>query len=151
MTASNSHLTLHPWATAQATASAVRLAVFVSEQGISESDEWDDVDALAMHAVCLVKEQSVATGRVWCDAASPSIAHIGRLAVLASQRGHGLGRMVLQALMQQAREWRCISVVLHAQTSALGFYEAQGFVAQGDPFDEVGIAHVLMRCQLQDA
>jgi len=150
VTASNSLLSLQPWATAQATARAVRLAVFVSEQGIPESEEWDDVDALALHAVCLVQDQAVATGRVWCDAAMPFNAHIGRLAVLRQQRGRGLGRLVLQALMQQARDWRCTSVVLHAQTKALGFYEAQGFVSEGHPFDEVGIAHVLMRCQLQE-
>jgi predicted GNAT family N-acyltransferase len=144
-------LSLQTWATAQAAASAVRLAVFVSEQGIPEAEEWDATDAVALHAVCLAQGQALATGRVWRDAARPDtahIAHIGRLAVLASQRGRGIGRMVLQALMQQAREWQCSSVVLHAQTSALGFYEAQGFVAEGECFDEVGIAHVRMRCAL---
>lgn len=148
MTAQAICLSLQPWATAQATASAVRLAVFVSEQGIPEAEEWDEVDALALHAVCLQQNQALATGRVWCDASSPDVAHIGRLAVLAPQRGRGLGRMVLQALMAQAKQWSCASVVLHAQTTALGFYEVQGFVVEGEPFDEVGIAHVCMRCHL---
>jgi predicted GNAT family N-acyltransferase len=34
---------------------------------------------------------------------------------------------------------------LHAQRSAEGFYKRQGFVVDGEPFDEVGIAHIEMR------
>ncbi len=34
--------------------------------------------------------------------------------------------------------------MLNAQTHARGFYEAQGFVVEGDEFIEAGIAHVAM-------
>jgi predicted GNAT family N-acyltransferase len=39
-------------------------------------------------------------------------------------------------------------VRLHAQRSAEAFYRRQGFVVHGEPFDEVGIAHIEMRRQL---
>jgi predicted GNAT family N-acyltransferase len=37
---------------------------------------------------------------------------------------------------------------LSAQRTAEGFYAAHGFVAMGEPFDEVGIPHVEMRLSL---
>jgi predicted GNAT family N-acyltransferase len=39
-------------------------------------------------------------------------------------------------------------VLLHAQTSAAGFYTHCGFFARGDPFDEAGIAHLEMALAL---
>ena len=45
----------------------------------------------------------------------------------------------------QAQQRGHPEVYLHAQTRALEFYERQGFVAEGDEFDEAGIPHRLMR------
>jgi predicted GNAT family N-acyltransferase len=39
-------------------------------------------------------------------------------------------------------------VVLNAQVSATPFYAHHGFVAEGDEFDEAGIAHRAMRLAL---
>jgi predicted GNAT family N-acyltransferase len=35
-------------------------------------------------------------------------------------------------------------VMLYAQRSAEGFYQRLGFAPRGQPFDEVGIAHIEM-------
>jgi predicted GNAT family N-acyltransferase len=55
-----------------------------------------------------------------------------------------VGRRVLDALMQAARERGDTEVLLHAQTSAAAFYERAGFVPRGPAFEEAGIAHVEM-------
>jgi predicted GNAT family N-acyltransferase len=54
----------------------------------------------------------------------------------------------MQALVQQASTRGDREVRLHAQRSAEGFYARQGFVSHGEPFDEVGIAHIEMRMRL---
>ena len=49
-------------------AKAVRTAVFVEEQGYSLSEEFDDFDYYAWHAVIYYEEDApIATGRVYLD------------------------------------------------------------------------------------
>jgi predicted GNAT family N-acyltransferase len=47
-------------------------------------------------------------------------------------------------LLREARRRSNKEVRLSAQLTAEKFYAAQGFVVVGEPFDEVGIAHVEM-------
>jgi predicted GNAT family N-acyltransferase len=55
----------------------------------------------------------------------------------------------LELLVQAARERGDHEVRLYAQRSAEVFYKRQGFAAYGEPFDEVGIAHIAMRRNLK--
>jgi predicted GNAT family N-acyltransferase len=59
-------------------------------------------------------------------------------------RGSGVGRQVLDALLQAARERGDHEVLLHAQLSAVNFYVRAGFTTQGDTFEEAGIGHIEM-------
>ncbi len=140
-------LHLLPWAQAQAWAESVRRQVFIEEQQIDEADEWDSQDPQALHAILLdATGTPLATGRMFPDSQHASTALIGRMAVVRGMRGRGLGKQVLQALMQAAKQAGYTQVKLHAQTSAQAFYAAQGFLAEGDVYDEVGIAHINMCC-----
>lgn len=135
------------WHELGAQARRVREAVFVHEQGISRQDEWDDADARATHAVVLNPQGiPVATGRLLLDADGQ--AHIGRMAVLKAWRGQGLGLKIMRALEQAARQQGRDSIVLSAQCSAQKFYERQAYRPEGEVYEEVGIAHVLMRKRL---
>lgn len=124
---------------------AVRIAVFVDEQGISRSDELDDFDASAAHCVGYVEGEPVAAGRLLLFAGH---AKVGRMAVLASHRGTGLGARVLDALEREGVARGVRHFKLSAQLSARGFYERCGYTAQGDVYDEVGIPHVAMEKRL---
>ena len=59
-------------------------------------------------------------------------------------RGSGLGRDVLDALMNVARQRGDTSVLLHAQCSSQGFYERLGFTTRGERYAEAGIDHIDM-------
>ncbi|MNY66265.1 hypothetical protein D3C86_2036590 [compost metagenome] len=48
---------------------------------------------------------------------------------------------MLQALTDAARARGEREVMLHAQSSAIGFYERLGWQRRGEPFEEAGIAH----------
>ena len=128
------------WDVLGSEASAIRQAVFVAEQMIPAALEWDAGDAHCTHAVARNRlGLALATGRLLAPA--PGVAQIGRMAVQASMRGSGIGRAVLDALVQAAQARGDHEVLLHAQTSAEGFYRRAGFSPRGAVFDEAGIAH----------
>ena len=124
-------------------ASVLRQQVFVSEQKIAAELEWDAADAVCLHAVAYNRlGVPLATGRLLDHV--PGVAKIGRMAVQAPMRGSGVGRAVLDALLQAARARGDREVLLHAQTSAAAFYRRAGFVPQGPAFEEAGMPHQAM-------
>ena len=132
------------WSTLKDKAQPVRTQVFVQEQGIDAKDEWDSADADAVHAVVTNRfGHPLGTARLLKK--SPGVAQIGRMAVVRVMRGSGLGGQLLNALVDIAKARGDKEVLLHAQTSAQAFYAREGFVPVGEPFDEVGIAHIEMR------
>lgn len=140
------------WDEVASSARAVRLAVFVHEQQIAEEEEWDADDALAIHAVVSnLAGMPLATGRLIHQGMPEHHAKIGRMAVLRSTRGIGLGDMVLLALIEQAHARGIQHISLHAQVSAKAFYARHGFEAVGDEFDEVEIPHQMMTLTLSKA
>ena len=131
------------WNTLGRDAARLRTAVFVREQGIPADVEADALDASARHAVLYNRlGQPVATGRLLQQA--PGVGRIGRMAVDRSVRGAQWGRVLLAALVDAARARGDTQVQLHAQCSAQGFYERAGFTVAGAPYEEAGLAHVLM-------
>jgi predicted GNAT family N-acyltransferase len=136
------------WTLMQTAAQKVRTAVFVEEQGIAPEDEWDADDATALHAVLFdVNAQPLGNARLLQP--STNVAKVGRMAVLKEARGRGYGGRLLHALLLEARRLGHQEVHLSAQRTAEQFYMAHGFAAVGEPFDEVGIAHVKMRLMLK--
>jgi YbgC/YbaW family acyl-CoA thioester hydrolase len=128
------------WTTLQAQAHALRQQVFVEEQKVPAELEWDAADATAVHALARNRlGLALATGRLLQP--EPGVARIGRMAVRADLRGSGVGRAVLQALLDEARRQGLREAVLHAQLTAAGFYRREGFKPRGDVFEEVGIPH----------
>lgn len=118
---------------------AIRIAVFVEEQGVPEDLEWDGQDERSRHVVAVASSGTpIGTGRLLPDA------HIGRLAVLKEWRGQGVGGALLDTLLVLANRTGFGAVQLHAQTHALDFYRKRGFIAQGEEFMEAGIPHFLM-------
>lgn len=126
---------------------SVRIAVFVDEQGISRDIELDEDDATAVHCVAYVDGVPVAAGRlVMADA---GYGKIGRMAVLASHRGAGLGALVLVALEGEGAARGLREFRLSAQLPARGFYDRLGYTADGDVYEEAAIPHIAMVKHIQ--
>jgi predicted GNAT family N-acyltransferase len=123
---------------------AIRITVFVHEQKVPIEVEMDDRDTLCIHALAWVGSTAVATGRIDLEDGGK----IGRIAVLADYRRQGLGKAVMETLEQIARDNGMTEVWLHAQLSALPFYEELGYQAQGEEFYEAGIPHLTMNKSL---
>ncbi|GAB7220321.1 GNAT family N-acetyltransferase [Vibrio comitans] len=120
----------------------VRNTVFTAEQGIDTNLDFDGQDEQAVHALVYDNDEPVATGRMLGDG------HIGRIAVLISHRGKGLGSAIMKALVNEARRRNFPRVYLGAQVHALDFYEKLGFESIGERYDEVGIEHQTMQLSL---
>jgi predicted GNAT family N-acyltransferase len=121
---------------------AVRVAVFVGEQGIPRSEELDDFDASATHCVAYDDaDKPCGAGRLLLF---DEYAKVGRMAVLASHRKLGAGAAVLAALEREAAAHGIAVIKLSAQLHARGFYERCGYTAHGDIYDDVGIPHIDM-------
>lgn len=122
----------------------LRQAVFIVEQQIPADIEFDELDPYCHHYIVRDSQcHAIATARLTADG------KIGRMAVLPQWRQQGVGRSLLHALLDKARGLGLSQVSAHAQVTALGFYEKQGFVRQGEIFMEAGIPHQLIQCLLQ--
>ena len=119
---------------------AIRIAVFVVEQGVPEDMEVDDEDPASRHFLAVKGDGATPIGTVRLTPKGK----ITRLAVDKAQRGQGVGRALLARAIDEAEAAGPRRLYLHAQTHAAGFYEAYGFVAEGEVFDEAGIPHQKM-------
>ena len=118
---------------------ALRRAVFIEEQGVSEAEELDDKDAGAIHLLARRDGRPVGTARILLQG---DTGKIGRVCVLAQARGTGLGAALIRAALDALRDRPGITrAQLGAQTHALGFYEKLGFTAFGPVYDDAGIPH----------
>ncbi len=137
------HLTLGDWASMRGGAETVRYEVFILEQKVPVELEWDEMDALSMHAIVYDTDgKAIATGRLLPDG------HVGRMAVRKGARGKGIGSVVLKALIEEARKRGDLVVRLNAQTHAESFYARYGFIREGEEFMDAGIPHIGMRLAL---
>lgn len=117
----------------------IRHQVFVEEQGVPASIEWDGQDACCLHAIAEDAEgHGIGCGRLLPDG------HIGRLAVRRDWRGRGAGTALLRHLIGLATTTGHRRVELNAQVHAIAFYARQEFTVVGDVFMEAGIAHQAM-------
>ncbi|MFD2369241.1 GNAT family N-acetyltransferase [Brevibacillus sp. GCM10020057] len=128
-----------------ADALSVRRAVFIEEQQVPEELEIDEHDAASsgtIHFVAYDGQTPVGASRLRPYA--PGVGKIERVAVQKTERGTGLGRLIMQAMEEVAREQNYETLKLNAQTHAQRFYEKLGYEPHGDVFDEAGIEHIAM-------
>jgi predicted GNAT family N-acyltransferase len=123
-------------------ARTIRHHVFVEEQGIDESDEFDGTDSDAIHFVAYVDGTPVATARTTVTEAG---IHIQRVATEKAYRNQGYAKQLLAYLLASPMFQDAPMFYLGAQKTAIGFYQRLGFEQYGEPFTEVGIPHVNMR------
>lgn len=127
------------WFTDQATICPIRQRVFIDEQQVPESLEWDGLDNTAIHVL-----GHFAGGPAAGTARLLPTGQIGRLAVLPELRGRGLGRRLLETLLAAADSANMAHVFLHAQLPLVDFYRRYGFEPINTEFMEAGIRHRLM-------
>ncbi len=125
----------------------IRTEVFMQEQHVSATDEWDELDEQAIHFLVLS-----ATGvRIGCARllyetfGENNLFHIGRVAILKPFRNQGIGYQLMQFVIAYCKKTTPENTIyLHAQTERRHFYETLGFIAEGNEFMDAGIPHISM-------
>ena len=133
------------WADAETSLAAIRRQVFVVEQHVPEALEWDGLDNDAIHLLATAADgTAIGCARILAQG------RIGRLAVLETWRGRGVGRLLLQSAIAScgARGWP--DITLSAQMHALDFYARAGFVVCSEEYLDAGIPHRDMKLNLSD-
>jgi len=123
---------------------AVRFAVFVDEQQVPAAEEMDERDPECVHLLAFNDAEPIGTGRIDLDADGK----IGRVAILAAWRRRGVGRAIMQALHEVARQHALTSVWCNAQVAAVPFYSELGYRVTSGVFMEANIEHVRMELSL---
>jgi predicted GNAT family N-acyltransferase len=119
----------------------IRVSVFVDEQGFE--DEFDQMDEIAWHIEVFEQDRPVAVGRMF-ESDYPGIYTIGRIAVIKEFRQNHIGKAVMEALEEHARNLGAKAIELSAQCSAEGFYEKLGYIRQGEVYLDQFCPHIKM-------
>lgn len=117
----------------------LRRIVFIHEQGVPEADEVDDLDDEAIHLLASVDGTPVGSARLLV---AGDTGKIGRVCVLKSARGQGIGAALIRSALTEFSLMTGIhQVKLGSQTHAVSFYEKLGFTVTGPQYDDAGIPH----------
>lgn len=122
-----------------------RLEIFILEQNIICQD-LDDVDYVSTHYFFVETNRVVAYLRTF-EGKSEGVLMMGRVLTLEHKKGVGSELMskVIEYI-KSTTDYKKIS--LHAQKSAIGFYEKLGFIITSPEFLEEGVVHVTMEYNL---
>ena len=118
-----------------------RTSVFVVEQTCAYQ-EVDRTDFDGLHVRVIENHQLVAYARIYL---SQDGVHFGRVLVVSDERGKGLGRTLIEGLLEAIQErFPGQPVHIQAQSYLTSFYASFGFEAVSDEYLEDGIPHIDM-------
>ena len=117
----------------------IRQVVFVEEQMVDRDEEFDEYDKSSIHYLVLRDDKALGTAR-W--RITENGIKLERFAVLKEERGIGVGDLLLKEMIREIPIG--YTAYMHAQVSALSFYEKNGFVKSGSMFSECDIDHYKM-------
>jgi predicted GNAT family N-acyltransferase len=126
----------------------LRYQVFIHEVGRDrtvESDEHDFNDAIHIVAV-MNRDDVVGTLRCYYRGSEPGgkTNCIGRVAVRRDLRGKRIGTEIMTAAHRHLAALGIEAVFLHAEQTAVVFYDKLGYIRTGDWFPEAGKPHIRM-------
>lgn len=133
------------WQNAQAVLKQIRQQVFVIEQQVPETLEWDGLDEHAVHLLAQnAHDKPIGCARILQGGI------IGRMAVTLEWRTVGVGHALLQAAITCCRTRGWLEISLSAQIHAIPFYQRVGFEVCSGVYLDAGIPHQDMRLSLSN-
>ncbi len=107
--------------------------------------DLDGLDQNCMHMQCRDGTSLLAYQRCLPPGLSYPQSSIGRIVVSPEGRGRQLGRQLVQRGIEfNQRQWPGSGITIGAQAHLEGFYTSLGFITEGPPYMEDGIAHLKM-------
>lgn len=109
---------------------------------------WEKRDPESLHFVATdLKGAVVGCVLLWLPQGKDE-AQLLQMAVEPAFQGQGVGRLMMAALLQAARDRRRRRIWCHARIGVVPFYHKLGFQPLGETFQEVGLDHQVMELYL---
>ncbi len=124
---------------------AIRKEVFVQEQNVPASEEYDQYEAESKHFLAFYEGIPCGTAR-WRF--TEKGVKLERFAVLIPYRAKKVGKAILEKILEDVQKNSQSAenmIYLHAQVQVVGFYEKFGFEKFGEMFQECKIWHYAMK------
>ncbi|EAG9151277.1 GNAT family N-acetyltransferase, partial [Listeria monocytogenes] len=119
----------------------IRNDVFVVEQRVDptlEWDEFDEIDSVVMFVDYAEDGTPLATGRF---REKDGYGKVERICTQKVARGTGSGRRIMEAIESEAKSRGLTTLKLGAQVTAIPFYEKLGYETCSGLFLDAGIEH----------
>jgi len=116
----------------------LRYRILRAPWGEPEGSEVDEMEDQCFHIIAMDNQKTIAVGRLQYNSADE--AQIRYMAVEKEYEGNGIGRMLVNALEQQARNKKISTVILDAREPAVCFYQKLGYSIEKKSyvlFDEI--------------
>lgn len=120
----------------------LRETVFINEQNVPLSRERDEQDECSIHFLIYDDNTPIGTARVFNN---KGIAVIGRLCILKEYRGKGIGKILMEEIINHCKQHEFKELELGAQEHAIDFYSKLGFKIGGPKYMDANIAHIKMK------
>jgi len=114
-----------PWSEAEHHAAPLRFEVFMQATGGATGVEVNEGDNDCVHVLAYDGGRPIGTARLMPDG------HISRMVVVKEWRRRGVGGLMLDALVEEARKRGDAVVRIVAPMQAMEFYRERGFVPDG--------------------
>jgi len=129
----------------------LRTDVFVVEQKIKETDEFDGIDKKGTQYYCgYVNEYLVASVVVFKEETLLKTARVARVLVSKAFRGQGYGSSIIKLMIDDIKKRSDYDyLLLNSQEAMKGFYMKLGFENVNNKNIEAGIPHIFLRMSLR--
>ena len=117
--------------------------------GMREGAELNPHEAELRHCVAVVAGEVVGTVS-WHPEPGAASGKLVQMAVEPAWERRGVGARLVRALEARAASEGAALVHMHARALAVGFYAKLGYRVEGEPFEQIGISHVVMCRRLDD-
>ena len=125
---------------------ALRLAILRIPLGLSFTEEELAREDSSLHLAC--REDGRLVGCLVLVPLAGGLIKMRQVAVLPDIQGRGIGRLLVEFAEGFARSRGLTRITLHARTTAIPFYERQGYERVGEEFEEVTVPHWEMQKSL---
>lgn len=125
----------------------LRNSVLLRPLGVPDNS-WEMYDHRSWHFVAVDNGEVIGCAVLVPSEEDPTTARLIQMAVNTDLQGKGVGKTLLEQIIQFADSRKLQSITCHSRHYAVGFYEKLGFEVYGEEFEEVGMPHRHMKLKL---
>lgn len=122
----------------------LRYRILLKPLGLKFLDTYRPQEAGYLHVGCIESLDDRLIGGLMLIPVDNEVIRMMQVVVDTKYQGEGVGRQLVEYAEKRAKEAGYSVLVMHAMLSVVDFYEKNGFVQEGDIFEENGITFAKM-------